>query len=253
MVVNILGDIMAKRFTDTNKWRNEWFRTLPLKAKLSWIYICDECESHGLMKMDYGLATFQLGFTITKEIITDWFKDKIYHLDDEKFIIVQFFEFQYGTSKDTWSAKIEARKKLELLGFTIQNNKLLINKENDNTTVPPQWDESDTTPLIRVRGRGRGRGNNIKEDEILKIYETYPRKEGKRKGVDKLKSQLQTPEDLESFKKAVLNYSSHCLNRNIELQYIKQFSTFVSCWEDWINPPQDFKNDLLNPNTLPDV
>jgi hypothetical protein len=49
----------SKRFTDSKKWRNEWFRTLKTEAKLAWIYICDECEFHGVIKMDYGLASFK--------------------------------------------------------------------------------------------------------------------------------------------------------------------------------------------------
>lgn len=111
---------MAKRFTDDKKWRNEWFRTLPDRAKLTWVYMCDECESHGVIKMDYGLAKFQLGFPIDPEKIRTWFGDKIHFIDDEKILILSFYEFQYGSSKDSWSAKVKAREKLESPGLVFE-------------------------------------------------------------------------------------------------------------------------------------
>lgn len=145
---------MAKRFTDSNKWRNEWFRTLPIQAKLTWTYLCDECESHGVIKLDFGLASFQLGFDITPTVLQQWFGKKLHFFGDDKILIIQFFEFQYGESKNTWSAKIEATKKLELLGFSIENNKIVIPIELNSTKVDPQWCESVPTPLIIGIGKG---------------------------------------------------------------------------------------------------
>jgi len=156
---------MSKRFTDTKKWRNYWFRSLPVTAKLTWIYLCDECESHGVLKIDYDLASFQLGFECTPTLVSQWFGDKVVFLKGaEEILIVQFFEFQYGESKDSWTAKVRAKEKLEKLGFNIENNKLLISLEHSTPTVPPQDMSCGTTRLIRVRGRVRGRVNKEEEE-----------------------------------------------------------------------------------------
>lgn len=149
---------MAKRFTDSKKWRNEWFRTLHIEARLLWIYLCDECELTGVMKMDYGLASFLMGFEVTREIVGSWFKNKIHFIDTEKFLIIQFFEFQYGESKDSWSAKIQAKNKLESLGFSIVNNKVLIDSiHHYDTTVGGLSGECGPTLLIKgiVKGKGK--------------------------------------------------------------------------------------------------
>lgn len=178
---------MAKRFTDANKWRNEWFRTLSMKAKLLWVYLCDECESHGIIKLDYGLASFQLGFTITKDDIVNWLGKKIFFISDEKIIILQFFEFQYGQSKDSWSAKIRAKEQLESLGFDIENNKITIPEEMIDEEMNPQWGHGGTTCLIRGRGRviGRVRVNN-KEEEKNFLIESWNEHSGPLAKVQKI-------------------------------------------------------------------
>lgn len=74
------------------------------------------------------------------------------------------------------------------------------------------------------------------------LYEKYPRKEGKTKGLSKLKCQIKSPEDYENFTKAVANYSKYCIELKMDQKYIKHFSTFVGEWRDWIDP------DVVNKN-----
>lgn len=148
----------AKRFTDTAKWRKKWFRTLPVQAKLVWIYLCDECDLAGLLKPDYELASFQVGFDFNQGDLKVWFGEKIFFIDDESILLIPFFEFQYGQSKDTWSAKVKAKNILEGLGFQIIENQVLT----------PQLDHSDTTVgvesktlLIKGVSEGIGRSKGI--------------------------------------------------------------------------------------------
>lgn len=226
---------MSKRFTDSKKWKNTWFRELPLKAKLCWIFLCDECESHGVIKPDYGLASFQLGFDIDPTLLRQWFGDKILFFDADKILIVQFFEFQYGESKDTWSAKIQAKKKLELLGFTIENNKVKFSLEH----ITPTVNESGDTPLSIVLGEGivNSKKKEVKnfEKEIEKIYsEHYPLKIGKQKGVEKLVREIRSQHDLDQLVVAISRYKSS-IKPGTEAKYIKHFSTFATSWREWLD------------------
>lgn len=86
---------MAKRFTDTDKWKRPWFRQLPLKAKSAWFYVLDNCDHAGVWPADFELLSFQLGVEITREEFEGWFGDKAVRYGD-KYSFPSFVEFQYG-------------------------------------------------------------------------------------------------------------------------------------------------------------
>lgn len=225
--VTLKGDVMAKRFTDTGKWRNEWFRTLPIKAKLVWTYLCDECDFSGVWKADWGLASFQLDFKITPEDLSNWFAEKIHFIGVDRLLIIQFFEFQYGDSKDSWSAKIKATSRLEGLGFIISDNKVKLNHSDPTVT------HSGTTVLSVGVGKGIGKG--IKgglgeKDELLleEIYSLYPRKKGKSAGLKKLKTLIKTPEDADQIKAAIGRFSRVMEAEKRPADKIPYFSTFIN-------------------------
>jgi hypothetical protein len=69
-----------------------------------------------------------------------------------------------------------------------------------------------------------------------KIYNLYPRKEGKKKGLTICNKIIDTSEKYTDLLKAVENYVKHCKSFKTEIRYIKQFSTFMNCFEDWISP-----------------
>jgi len=52
---------MAKRFTDTNKWRDKWFRSLSPTEKVLFLYLTDNCDNAGFIEIDYDLWSYQIG------------------------------------------------------------------------------------------------------------------------------------------------------------------------------------------------
>lgn len=223
-----------KRFTDIKKWKNGWFRKLAIKAKLAWIYLCDECDFTGLFKIDYELASFQLDFDITPTLIRQWFGDKVYFISEDKIFIVPFYEFQYGESKDTWTAKVRAKAKIEALGFSIVDNKVVIPKNDSTPTVVGE----STTGLIEVIVKGVNDLNKKEEKknfekEIEEIYrDHYPLKEGKTKGIEKLLTQIKSDEDLGRLVVAIESYKKTIKDP----KFIKHFSTFVNTpWTDYLD------------------
>jgi hypothetical protein len=200
----------AKRFTDSSKWRNEWFRTLPWKAKLAWIYICDECDYCGLWKADFGLASFQLGFPVNAESLNEWFGDKIHLLKTDHIFITQFFEFQYGLSKDTWTAKINAKNKIEALGFKVENNKVIISSSPQSPHCTPT--KSHSGPLVLIEGIVKGEGEvegRFKNScfDFEKAFEKYPVRIKGPNAEDRFLKQIHTQAQFDDLVRSIDHYN----------------------------------------------
>lgn len=93
--------MMAKRFTDTEKWRDPWFYSLPTNYKLFWLYILDVCDNSGIYKVNFKLANIEIGFKIDIKKVMDLFKNRIQFIDSEKILILKFAEFQYGSFRNS--------------------------------------------------------------------------------------------------------------------------------------------------------
>ena len=50
-----------KRFTETEKWRDPWFRSLPAPAKLVFFYFVDNCNNAGFHELDQDLMVMLTG------------------------------------------------------------------------------------------------------------------------------------------------------------------------------------------------
>ena len=92
---------MPKRFTDTDKWKDEWYSELSIELKLAYMYVLDNCDQVGVWKPNFKLAEFQLSIKI------DWnnFKEA---LGAERLLIFEnnwwlkkFCDFQYGQLLET--------------------------------------------------------------------------------------------------------------------------------------------------------
>lgn len=87
---------MAKRYTDTDKWKKVRWDGLSMKMKLVWFYLLDTCDHAGIWDANLRRLAFDIGETVTKEEIDEAFTDSIIWLNDAKLYLVGFVEFQYG-------------------------------------------------------------------------------------------------------------------------------------------------------------
>lgn len=88
---------MAKRFTDTDKWKHKSFRSKCPKCKLFWIYILDNCDYAGIWNVDFELASFHIGAELDENFILNSLKDDIVLLDNGKrWFVPAFISYQYG-------------------------------------------------------------------------------------------------------------------------------------------------------------
>jgi hypothetical protein len=89
-----------KRFTETQKWDDPWFRRLSPEMKLLWQWLCDRCDNAGVIEPDIELASFQIGYQYPMDTLLK-FDGRLVQISGGKWFIPKFIEFQYGQlSKD---------------------------------------------------------------------------------------------------------------------------------------------------------
>lgn len=71
------------------------------------------------------------------------------------------------------------------------------------------------------------------------IYRAYPRKVGKKKGLEKLRRTVKTAVQFEHLGIAVANYAAAMESKGTAPEFVKQFDTFSGCWEDWVVVEKD--------------
>ena len=87
---------MAKRFIDNTIFDKQWFRELEPRLKLAWFYLISKCNHAGIWESDISLMSFQVGQEYTIEDLFQAFGDNIIKLEEDKFYLPKFIEFQYG-------------------------------------------------------------------------------------------------------------------------------------------------------------
>lgn len=88
---------MAKRFTDSEKWKKPFIRSMKAPYKLLWLYILDECDHAGIWQVDFDVAEIKIGEKLKKDDAKKYLIEHIIEFENgEKWFIPDFIEFQYG-------------------------------------------------------------------------------------------------------------------------------------------------------------
>lgn len=91
------GDQLAKRFTDTEKWKDLWFEELSGISKLFFFYYLDCCDCAGIWKGSFKQFEFFSGFRYSESEMLSAFGDRIIKLENGSYFMPNFIKFQYGT------------------------------------------------------------------------------------------------------------------------------------------------------------
>ena len=112
---------MAKRFTDSEKWKKPFIKKLPMQYKLLWFYLLDDCNHAGVWQVDLEIASLRIGYKLNLKDSITALNDKIKVFDNgEKWFIKDFIEFQYGELNEKNRAHksvISVLKKYNLLSL----------------------------------------------------------------------------------------------------------------------------------------
>ena len=176
---------MAKRFTDSTKWNDDWFFNLKNEEKLAWIYILDTCDHAGIWKKNLRLLNFQVGSTFVEDELKRVFEKQIIEIGD-KWFIPKFIKFQYGKNfltSNTPAVK-SARELLLDTGFiqVNDNGSLTVVKEliNPYLTLTQELDNGYETVKDKDRGKDEDVCTYINEEQGMnKEQNTYKNEEQK--------------------------------------------------------------------------
>jgi hypothetical protein len=84
-----------KRFTETAKWSDPWFRKLRPEIKNLWGWLCDNCDNAGVIDIDIELASFHIGYQYSMDTLSE-LGDRLIKLECGKWFLPKFIPFQYG-------------------------------------------------------------------------------------------------------------------------------------------------------------
>ena len=133
---------MAKRMTDTDKWKKRFVRELSPQHKLLWFYILDDCNHAGIWEVDLEVASIRVGFDLSHDNLPSSFGEKVISFDNgDKWFIPEFIDFQYGElnpNSNVHKSVIALLEKYNLEGYLkgsqgVQST--INNKDNDKDIV----------------------------------------------------------------------------------------------------------------------
>lgn len=85
---------MAKRFTDTDKWKDDWFISLSNDYRIIWQWLVDNCDHAGICKPSIGMINLLCKTDITEEELIEKMNGRVLKVDGYWFI-PKFLKFQY--------------------------------------------------------------------------------------------------------------------------------------------------------------
>jgi hypothetical protein len=130
---------MAKRFTDSDKWKKAWFRKLTPAYKCFWVYLLDNCTNAGIWDVDFESASFHVGEDLNAlEVMQVFQKQYLPFALGKRWFVIDFIDFQYGELKSSSNAHIaviNALKKQGLYETYLNHRKLIEDVECENQSV----------------------------------------------------------------------------------------------------------------------
>jgi hypothetical protein len=92
---------MAKRFTATEIWEEDWFLSMPNEYKLFWFYMLSNCDHAGVYKVNLRSFCGLLEVKLTSNDVLTYFntdKQRIRVLEERLWFIEDFYVYQYGVT-----------------------------------------------------------------------------------------------------------------------------------------------------------
>jgi len=154
---------MPKRFTATEKWEDRWFRRLPLKYKLLWIYILDKCNVAGIWEYDLELAEIFIEAKFNEKDFIELFRGKYTKVSHSKLFIPKFLEFQYACKYNELNDSKPVHKRIIMELKKFSPDTLSIDYKQSIDTLQEEEEDKDK---VKVKEK-----DVVKEEEKISYAE----------------------------------------------------------------------------------
>jgi len=177
---------MAKRFTDTDKWKDEWYTELSTDYKVIWQYLLDTCDNAGIYKRNIKLLNYYCNTNVSDKDILNVFKLRVTPISDEKWIINKFCVFQYGA--DFLESKNKAvisvvNKLIENNLYESSTNRVLIPYLSSNNTLSIPYQYPMDTPKEQEQEQEQDKEQDTEQVKEEVEYEYSDRAKGNTKNI----------------------------------------------------------------------
>jgi hypothetical protein len=163
---------MPKRFTDTEKWKDDWYLSLTNDQRIIWQYLLDNCSIAGIIKISFKHLNFCCNCNINDDDIKTIFNGRLMKANDYYFI-PKFLLFQYpkglGSNKP---AIIGVKNELNKYNLIDAKNNIIFNHKVIITNCYTMIKDKDTDK-DKVKDKEEEKAEIIIPDDTIKlIYRT---------------------------------------------------------------------------------
>jgi hypothetical protein len=178
---------MAKRMTDTDKWKKRFIKNLDYGNKLLWLYMLDDCNHAGIWDIDLEVASIRIGLDVDISDLKK-FDDKIVIFDNgEKVFIPDFIDFQYGElnpNSNVHKSVIALLDKYNLQGYLrgsqgVENTLQDKDKDKDIVKVKAKVKRFVKPKIEEIMDYCDERQNNVDAEKFYDYYSSNGWRVGK--------------------------------------------------------------------------
>lgn len=126
---------MAKRLTDTEKWKDDWFISLNNDYRIIWQWLLDNCNHAGICKRSINTLNLMCNTNISESDLIVQMQDRVLIVNNLWFI-PKFLKFQYLNLTSSKPVIVSVRNQLIKHGCDVMipksfGNDYLIIKDKD--------------------------------------------------------------------------------------------------------------------------
>lgn len=229
---------MSKRFTDTEKWKDDWFISLSNDYRIVWQWLLDNCNHAGICKRSIKLLNFMCNTNITEEELIAEMEGRLL-VKDNIWFIPKFLKFQYPSLKSKKPVIVSVIKELKindllnLIPESFGNDYIIVTEllDNDYLIIKDKDKDKDKD---KVKDNIINIGKKFKKEDFTEVpdYIIFSSIQRYKLSNDKIITEIQVKDMWQVFKEQNLTGDKFYNNEN------EVYKHFVN----WINKQKFEKN-----------